>query len=606
MNANWSRNAFVYLLIIVAAATLFINVYRPAEAPQQISLTQLANKIKAGEVETIVVRDDELRVTLAGSNTPVISRRERSVPLTQTLTGLGVKPAQLATVNIKYEAPGNAGNWISLIINLLPLLFIGGLFFILFRQTQGSNNQALSFGKSRARVFTGDKPTVKFDDVAGADEAKEELKEVVEFLKEPQKFAALGARIPKGVLLVGPPGTGKTLMAKAVSGEAGVPFFSISGSEFVEMFVGVGASRVRDLFEQAKRNSPCIIFIDEIDAVGRYRGTGLGGSHDEREQTLNQILVEMDGFGTDTNVILIAATNRPDILDPALLRPGRFDRRVTMDRPDVNGRRAILDVHVRGKPIEPNVDLDLIARQTPGFVGADLENVVNEAAILAARRNKRAIGMAEFQEAIERVGMGGPERRSRLMTPQEKKVVAYHEAGHALVSHFCKHSDPLHKVTIVPRGGAGGYVWRVAEKDRLLAKRSYFLDNIAVALGGRVAEELVFGDVSNGAAMDIQQLTQMARAMITKYGMSEKMGPLQFGQQEELVFLGRDLAEQRDYSEEVAEAIDAEVQELVSAAYARVRKLLSENLELLHKVANALLERETLSAEEFREVVASA
>ncbi len=606
MSANWSRNAFVYLLIIVAAATLFINVYRPAEAPQQISLTQLANKIKAGEVDTIVVRDDELRVTLAGSSAPVISRRERSVPLTQTLTGLGVKPAQLATVNIKYEAPGNAGSWISLMINLLPLLFIGGLFFILFRQTQGSNNQALSFGKSRARVFTGDKPTVKFDDVAGADEAKEELKEVVEFLKEPQKFAALGARIPKGVLLVGPPGTGKTLMAKAVSGEAGVPFFSISGSEFVEMFVGVGASRVRDLFEQAKRNSPCIIFIDEIDAVGRYRGTGLGGSHDEREQTLNQILVEMDGFGTDTNVILIAATNRPDILDPALLRPGRFDRRVTMDRPDVNGRRAILDVHVRGKPIDPNVDLDLIARQTPGFVGADLENVVNEAAILAARRNKRAIGMAELQEAVERVGMGGPERRSRLMTPQEKKVIAYHEAGHALVSHFCKYSDPLHKVTIVPRGGAGGYVWRVAEKDRMLAKRSYFLDNIAVALGGRVAEELVFGDVSNGAAMDIQQLTQMARAMITKYGMSEKMGPLQFGQQEELVFLGRDLAEQRDYSEEVAEAIDAEVQELVRAAYARVRKLLSDNLDLLHKVANALLERETLSAEEFREVIAAA
>ncbi|MCS6828509.1 MAG: ATP-dependent zinc metalloprotease FtsH [Caldilinea sp.] len=606
MSANWSRNAFVYLLIIVAAATLFINVYRPAEAPQQISLTQLANKIKAGEVDTIVVRDDELRITLAGSSAPVISRRERSVPLTQTLTGLGVKPAQLAMVNIKYEAPGNAGSWISLMINLLPLLFIGGLFFILFRQTQGSNNQALSFGKSRARVFTGDKPTVKFDDVAGADEAKEELKEVVEFLKEPQKFAALGARIPKGVLLVGPPGTGKTLMAKAVSGEAGVPFFSISGSEFVEMFVGVGASRVRDLFEQAKRNSPCIIFIDEIDAVGRYRGTGLGGSHDEREQTLNQILVEMDGFGTDTNVILIAATNRPDILDPALLRPGRFDRRVTMDRPDVNGRRAILDVHVRGKPIAPNVDLDLIARQTPGFVGADLENVVNEAAILAARRNKRAIGMAELQEAVERVGMGGPERRSRLMTPQEKKVVAYHEAGHALVSHFCKYSDPLHKVTIVPRGGAGGYVWRVAEKDRMLAKRSYFLDNIAVALGGRVAEELVFGDVSNGAAMDIQQLTQMARAMITKYGMSEKMGPLQFGQQEELVFLGRDLAEQRDYSEEVAEAIDAEVQELVRAAHARVRKLLSENLELLHRVANALLERETLSAEEFREVIAAA
>ncbi len=606
MNANWSRNAFVYLLIIVAAATLFINIYRPGDAPNQISLTQLASKIEAGDVETVVVRDDELRIELKGDETVTVSRREGNIPITETLTGLGVTPEQLASVNIKYEAPGNATNWLSLLVNLLPLIFIGALFFILFRQTQGSNNQALSFGKSKARVFTGDKPTVKFDDVAGADEAKEELKEVVEFLKEPQKFAALGARIPKGVLLVGPPGTGKTLMAKAVSGEAGVPFFSISGSEFVEMFVGVGASRVRDLFEQAKRNSPCIIFIDEIDAVGRYRGTGLGGSHDEREQTLNQILVEMDGFGTDTNVILVAATNRPDILDPALLRPGRFDRRVTMDRPDVVGRRAILDVHVKGKPIEPNIDLDMIARQTPGFVGADLENVVNEAAILAARRNKRAIGMSELQEAVERVGMGGPERRSRLMTPQEKKVVAYHEAGHAVVSRLCEHSDPVQKITIVSRGSAGGYVWRVAEKDRVMAKRNYFLDNIAVALGGRVAEELVFGDVSNGAAMDIQQLTQMARSMVTRYGMSEKMGPLQFGQQDELVFLGRDLAEQRDYSEEVAEEIDGEIHQLVDSAYARVRKLLGDNIAKLHGVANALLERETLNAEEFEEVFAAA
>jgi len=606
MNANWSRNAFVYLLIIVAAATLFINIYQPGDAPQQISLTQLATKIKAGEVDTVIVRDDELRIMVEGSDVAIVSRREGKVPLTQTLAGLGVEPEKLAAVNIKYEAPGNATNWLSLLVNLLPLVFIGALFFILFRQTQGSNNQALSFGKSKARVFTGDKPTVKFDDVAGADEAKEELKEVVEFLKEPQKFAALGARIPKGVLLVGPPGTGKTLMAKAVSGEAGTPFFSISGSEFVEMFVGVGASRVRDLFEQAKRNSPCIIFIDEIDAVGRYRGTGLGGSHDEREQTLNQILVEMDGFGTDTNVILIAATNRPDILDPALLRPGRFDRRVTMDRPDVVGRRAILEVHVKGKPVEPIIDLDMIARQTPGFVGADLENVVNEAAILAARRNKRAIGMRELQEAVERVGMGGPERKSRLMTPQEKQVVAYHEAGHAVVAKLVEHSDPVQKVTIVPRGSAGGYVWRVAEKDRVMAKRAYFMDNIAVALGGRVAEELVFGDVSNGAAMDIQQLTQMARAMVTKYGMSEKMGPLQFGQQDELVFLGRDLAEQRDYSEEVAEEIDAEVNRLVSTAYTRVRTLLSENIDLLHKVANALLERETLNADEFQELFAVA
>jgi len=606
MNANWSRNAFVYLLIIVAAATLFINIYRPGDTPSQISLTELAAKIKAGDVETVLVRDDELRVELKNDENAMMSRREGNVPITETLTGLGVAPEELAAVNIKYEAPGNATNWLSLLVNLLPLVFIGALFFILFRQTQGSNNQALSFGKSKARVFTGDKPTVKFDDVAGADEAKEELKEVVEFLKEPQKFAALGARIPKGVLLVGPPGTGKTLMAKAVSGEAGVPFFSISGSEFVEMFVGVGASRVRDLFEQAKRNSPCIIFIDEIDAVGRYRGTGLGGSHDEREQTLNQILVEMDGFGTDTNVILIAATNRPDILDPALLRPGRFDRRVTMDRPDVNGRRAILDVHVKGKPIEPNIDLDRIARQTPGFVGADLENVINEAAILAARRNKRAISMGELQEAVERVGMGGPERRSRLMTPQEKKVVAYHEAGHAVVSRLCEHSDPVQKITIVPRGSAGGYVWRVAEKDRLMAKRNYFLDNIAVALGGRVAEELVFGDVSNGAAMDIQQLTQVARSMVTRYGMSEKMGPLQFGQQDELVFLGRDLAEQRDYSEEVAEEIDGEIHQLVDSAYARVRQLLSDHSAKLHSVANALLERETLNAEEFEEIFSAA
>jgi len=522
------------------------------------------------------------------------------------MVGLGVPSDKLAEVEIKYESPGNAANWISLLVNLLPLVFVGALFFFLFRQTQGSNNQALSFGKSKARLFTGDKPTVKFDDVAGAEESKQELQEVVEFLKEPQKFAALGARIPKGVLLVGPPGTGKTLMAKAVSGEAGVPFFSISGSEFVEMFVGVGASRVRDLFEQAKRNSPCIIFIDEIDAVGRYRGTGLGGSHDEREQTLNQILVEMDGFGTDTNVILIAATNRPDILDPALLRPGRFDRRVTMDRPDVQGRHAILNVHVKGKPVDPTVDLERVAKQTPGFVGADLENVVNEAAILAARRNKRAIGMRELQEAVERVAMGGPERRSRLMTAKEKEVVAYHEAGHAVMSRLCTQSDPVQKVTIVPRGTAGGYVWRVADRDRVMANRSYFMDNIAVALGGRVAEELVFGDISNGASLDIQQLTQMARSMVTKYGMSESMGPLQYGQQDEMVFLGRELAEQRDYSELIAEEIDQEVRRIVTEAYVHVQKSLGENIDKLHRVARALLDEETLNLEEFERVFVGA
>ncbi len=608
MKTNWSRNAFVYLLILVAGAALFFNISWSNQAPEPISLSELAQKIQAGQVAKVTVSGEDIQVgfTKATNQADRIARREYDIPLTQTLTGLGVSPADLSSVNIHYEAPSNSSNWLALLINLLPLVFIGGLFFILFRQTQGSNNQALSFGKSRARLFTGDKPTITFDDIAGADEAKQELEEVVEFLKEPQKFAALGARIPKGVLLVGPPGTGKTLMAKAVSGEAGVPFFSISGSEFVEMFVGVGASRVRDLFEQAKRNSPCIIFIDEIDAVGRYRGTGLGGSHDEREQTLNQILVEMDGFGTDTNVILIAATNRPDILDPALLRPGRFDRRVTMDRPDIQGRRAILNVHAKGKPMAPEVDLEGIARQTPGFVGADLENVVNEAAILAARRSKRAIGMSELQEAVERIGMGGPERRSRLISPEDKKVLAYHEAGHAVVARLCKNSDPVQKITIVSRGGAGGYVWRVSEHDRVLASRSYYLDHIAVALGGRVAEELIFGHVSTGASLDIQQLTQTARAMVTKYGMSDKMGPLQFGQQEELVFLGRELAEQRDYSEEVAEQIDDEVYLIVDTAYQRVHQLLSHNIGKLHAVAKTLIEQETLNTEEFEQVFVAA
>ncbi|MBX3001959.1 MAG: ATP-dependent zinc metalloprotease FtsH [Caldilineaceae bacterium] len=602
MNANWTRNAFVYLLIIVAAAALFFNIYRPGETPQAITISDVAGRIREGEVSRIVVREEEMRVFLRESETPLISRKERNIPLIRTLQGMGVTPTQLGRVNIVYEPPSGSGNWFALIINLLPLILIAGLFLFLFRQSQSGSNQALSFGKSKARLFTGDMPTVTFGDVAGSDEAKQELEEVVEFLKEPQKFVALGARIPKGVLLVGPPGTGKTLMAKAVSGEAGVPFFSISGSEFVEMFVGVGASRVRDLFEQAKRNSPCIIFIDEIDAVGRYRGTGLGGSHDEREQTLNQILVEMDGFGTDTNVILIAATNRPDILDPALLRPGRFDRRVTMDRPDMQGRRQILDVHVKGKPLAKDVDLNLIARQTPGFVGADLENLVNEAAILTARRNKRAITMSEMQESIERIAMGGPERRSRLVTAKERKVVAYHEAGHAIVAYLVKHADPLRKVSIVPRGSAGGVTLTVPEQDRYLVPRSYFVDRIAVALGGRIAEELTFGDISNGASGDIQQLTRMARAMVTKYGMSEVMGPLQIGRQDDNVFLGREISEQRDYSEEVAEQVDEEVRRIVSSAYQRVRQMLTTYRSQLDIVAAALLERETLDSEEFIEI----
>jgi cell division protease FtsH len=450
-------------------------------------------------------------------------------------------------------------------------------------------------------MFTGEKPTVTFDDVAGCDEAKEELTEIVEFLKEPAKFIQLGARIPKGVLLVGPPGTGKTLMAKAVSGEAGVPFFSISGSEFVEMFVGVGASRVRDLFEQAKRHSPCIVFVDEIDAVGRHRGAGLGGSHDEREQTLNQILVEMDGFDTDTNVIVMAATNRPDILDPALLRPGRFDRRVVLDRPDIRGREEILKVHVKGKPVGADVDLGVLARATPGFVGADLENMVNEAAILAARRNKRTINMPDFQEAIERVAMG-PERRSRLVTEQERKVTAYHEAGHAVLSHLLPNGEPVLKVTIVPRGMAGGYTMPLQEESMYLT-RNKLVDMIAMILGGRVAEELVFGEITTGAGDDLRKVTQYARNMVMRWGMSDRLGPLIYGQKDELVFLGREIGEQRDYSEAVAEEIDEEVRRIVSDAYDEARQLLSENSEKLHEVAAALLEHETLDMHQFQAVM---
>ena len=484
---------------------------------------------------------------------------------------------------------------------ILPFIILAGVFWFVFRQAQGSNNQALSFGKSRARMFSGDQPTVTFDDVAGVEEAKEELKEIVEFLREPEKFISLGARIPKGVLLVGAPGTGKTLMAKAVSGEAAVPFFSISGSEFVEMFVGVGASRVRDLFEQAKRHSPCIVFVDEIDAVGRQRGAGLGGSHDEREQTLNQMLVEMDGFDTDTNVIIVAATNRPDILDPALLRPGRFDRRVVLDSPDMRGREAILRVHVKGKPLAPDVDLAVLARSTPGFVGADLENLVNEGAILAARRNKKVIGQDELQEAIERV-IAGPERKSRLISEEEKRIVAYHEAGHAVVMNALPEADPVHKVTIIARGMTGGYTMAMPEEDRTLMARNKMFADMVGLLGGRAAEELVFNDITSGAANDLERVTQMARSMVKRLGMSDQLGPMVYGQKEELIFLGREISEQRDYSESVAEQIDKEVRGLVGKAHERARQLLVEYRDKLEAVATRLLEVETLSRDEFEEI----
>ncbi len=581
MNANWRKNGLVYILIVVAVAVLFYSASNSAERPQEKGLTDVAALIRKGEVSRIVVSGDQLTVQLKDKTPPFLSHKEEGVNLTTSLTKLGVTPEQLSTVELKVSPPSDMSGWLTILGTVLPLLLIGGLFLMILRQAQGSNSQAMSFGKSKARVFTGDKPTVTFADVAGAEESKQELQEVVEFLKEPQKFASLGARIPKGVLLVGPPGTGKTLMAKAISGEAGVPFFSISGSEFVEMFVGVGASRVRDLFEQAKRNSPCIIFIDEIDAVGRQRGAGLGGSHDEREQTLNQILVEMDGFDTDTNVILIAATNRPDILDPALLRPGRFDRQVVMDRPDMKGREQILKVHVRGKPLEPSVELENIARGTPGFVGADLENLVNEAAILAARRNKRAIGMPELQEAVERV-IGGPERRSRIISTKEKEIIAFHEAGHALVRRMLPKCDPVHKISIVSRGMALGYTMSLPENDRVLVSRTKFEQDLSAMLGGRVSEELTFNDVTNGAGDDLGKVTKLARAMVTQYGMSDQMGPMVFGQRHELIFLGREIGEQRNYSEQVAREIDKEVNRIVTEAHDRATEILTRYKDLLH------------------------
>ncbi len=573
-NMRSVRNNALYMILLLAlVAFLVTTLLRNNETLPVVDIGRVAQLVTEGRVERITVMGEDLNIDLKDGDS-VLSRKESSGSVVETLTNLGVPESAFGAgedqIEIAVKAPSMLANLAPLLISVVPVLLLAGFFIFLMRQAQGAGNQAFSFGKSRARVFTGDKPTVTFADVAGAEESKQELQEVVEFLKEPQKFAALGARIPKGVLLVGPPGTGKTLMAKAISGEAGVPFFSISGSEFVEMFVGVGASRVRDLFEQAKRNSPCIIFIDEIDAVGRQRGAGLGGSHDEREQTLNQILVEMDGFDTDTNVILIAATNRPDILDPALLRPGRFDRQVVMDRPDRKGREQILQVHARGKPLEPAVDLGTIARGTPGFVGADLENLVNEGAILAARRNKRAIGMPELQEAVERV-IGGPERRSRIISQKEKGIIAYHEAGHALVRRMLPKCDPVHKISIISRGMALGYTMSLPEEDHLLYAQSKFEDELAGLLGGRVAEEEVFGDVTTGASNDLERVTSLARRMVTQYGMSEVLGPQTFGEKEELVFLGREIGEQRNYSEEIAEAIDMEVRRLVHEAHERAR-----------------------------------
>jgi len=602
---SWPRNAFVYLLILVASIALFYS-FLPGENVREIAINRVAELIKEGKVKRLAVGNDgavTVVVHEGSQDTKYTSRKEPTVGIGETLLSLGVKPEEMESIGeLVNLRPSMWENWGLVLIQVVPFLLIGLFLVFMLRQAQSGNNQAISFGKSRARMFTGDRPSSTFDDVAGADEAKQELQEVVEFLRDPAKFTALGARIPKGVLLVGAPGTGKTLLARAVAGEAGVPFFSISGSEFVEMFVGVGASRVRDLFDQAKRNSPCIVFVDEIDAVGRQRGAGLGGSHDEREQTLNQILVEMDGFDTDTKVIVIAATNRPDILDPALLRPGRFDRRVVLDRPDRRGREAILAVHVRGKPLAQGVDLANLAKQTPGFTGADIENLVNEAAILAARRNKRSIDMDEFQEAVERVAMG-PERRSRIITEEEKRITAYHEGGHALVLLKLPHADPVHKVTIIPRGMAGGYTLELPKDDRRVTFKAQFEDKVAGSLGGRVAEELVLGDITTGASMDLRQATEIARAMITEYAMSESLGQRTFGQKEELIFLGREIAEQRDYSEETASQIDREIKAIIDRGYNRAKEILTTFRPTLDAIANLLVEKETIDAAELQAVV---
>jgi cell division protease FtsH len=602
-----------FLLIVAVMAMIYMAIQKESTSTEPLTLNELALAVQKDEVDRISIgENNSLTVVYKGGQTtaaePVqkTSQKEPETTLVEQLISLGVSPEQLQPGNIKIEVkPPSA--WVNVAGSLafiVPMLLVAGMLWFIFRQAQGSNNAAMSFGKSRARMFSGDHPTVTFLDVAGVEEAKEELREVVEFLKEPQKFIQLGARIPKGVLLVGPPGTGKTLLAKAVSGEAGVPFFSISGSEFVEMFVGVGASRVRDLFEQAKRHSPCIVFVDEIDAVGRQRGAGLGGSHDEREQTLNQMLVEMDGFDTDTNVIIMAATNRPDVLDPALLRPGRFDRRVTLDRPDVKGREAILKVHVKGKPLDPSVDLVSLARGTPGFVGADLENMVNEGAILAARRNKKSITQPELEEAIERVVMG-PERKSRLISDEEKRIIAYHEAGHAVVANAIPEADPVQKVTILGRGQAGGVTWFRPDEDRTLLSRKKMIATLAYALGGRAAEELIFDDITSGASNDIEQVTRMARNMVTRLGMSGDLGPMTYGQKEELIFLGREISEQRDYSEAVAEQIDREVRKIVDEAYKQAQSLLKNYRQQLDAVANKLLEVETITRDEFEAIFPS-
>ncbi|MDP3970962.1 MAG: ATP-dependent zinc metalloprotease FtsH [bacterium] len=601
------RNFITFVVMVVVVGAVFSLVNEPGNSTEEITLSQLVEKVEAGEVKQIEVKGEQALEIVLNDDTVVTARKETGQPITELLVQQGVSEKVIRQQDIIVTSNTGFTYWLSMLSpGLISILVIGLILWFMLRQVQGANNKAMMFGRSGAKEEKGadKKNKVTFKDVAGATEAKEELQEVVDFLKHPQKYSKLGAKVPSGVLLVGSPGTGKTLMARAVSGEADVPFYHISGSEFVEMFVGVGASRVRDLFKKAKQNAPAIVFVDEIDAVGRQRGTGLGGSHDEREQTLNQILVEMDGFDNETRVIVIAATNRPDVLDPALLRPGRFDRHVTIDLPDIKEREQILKVHSANKPLDKDAELKAIAQRTPGFSGADLENILNEAAILTAREDRKSITMKDCLDAIEKVMMG-PERKSAVINEEEKKITAYHEGGHALVAHFSKDADPVHKISIISRGRAGGYTLKLPERDKSLHTKAEFLADLAVMLGGRVAEEQIFGEITTGASNDLQKATKLARLLVTQYGMSEDLGPRTFGHREEVVFLGKELSEQRDYSEDTAKRIDTSVDELIDSAYKVAKSILHEHSKELEELAKVLMEKETLERKEFEVLMAS-
>ncbi len=596
--SNFSKNIFWAITTLIVISLIFSLFFSTSPKPQELSLSQLADKINSGQVSQIKINGDDLNIKLA-DGTKAISKKETEVGFSETLKNFGVKPEALQKVELAVESQSGLQFWAGILIpTVLPILVIGLIFWFMFRQARTGVNQAFSFGRSNIRLSTFGKEKITFQDVAGLKEAKEELLEIVEFLKNPKKFLDLGARIPRGVLLMGPPGTGKTLIARAVAGESNVPFFHISASEFVEMFVGVGASRTRDAFATAKRAAPSILFVDEIDAVGRQRGAGLGGGNDEREQTLNQILVELDGFDRDTRVIVLAATNRPDILDPALLRPGRFDRRVILDLPDINDREAILKIHSRGKALAPDIDFKKLAIRTPGFSGADLANLMNEAAIFAARQNKKMIGQSDLYESVEKVILG-PERRSRMISQKEKEITAYHEGGHALVAASLKDADPVQKISIISRGIAGGYTMKLPVEEQRLRTKTQFLNDIAVMMAGFASEKLTFGDVSTGASNDLREASELARKLVTKYGMSEALGPMTFGKTEELIFLGREIATEKNYSEKMAERIDEEVKNFTECTFNAAKKILQTNKKALQKIARTLMEKETIEQEEF-------